>query len=300
MKISAVWKTAGLTAILLIVAAAVTAGETAQFLKTIPQGFTSKEPVAFYNRNNLYEYIDGQAVFYNSYGFTRLEHGVYQKAGGTYTVDVYELKSRLSAFGAFRQQREEDAKNYSAGVEGAIIDYLTVFYKDKYYVEVIPLTGGEDDMDAMKLLAVWVDGILPGEKALPPETALFPPQGLVPHSERYVDESLISYSFMGRGVTALYKEPGQAKELRVFIGLPPDQDKAREIYKGFEGKMTGTSMVIVGDVDGVKGQLPYRGLSLACQMGNYVYGAMGITDEKQAISLLTAIGERLKQFEEKK
>lgn len=297
MKLSVAWKIAGLVVMLGIGTAILASSEEAQYLKAVPEGFTAKEPVAFYNRANLYEYIDGQAVFYNSYGFTRLEHGIYQKSDGTYTVDIYELGNNLSTFGAFRQQREEDAKNYSAGVEGAIIDYLTVFYKDKYYVEVIPLTGGDDDMGAMKLLAAWVDGLLPGEKTLPPEVALFPSQGLVPHSERYVDESLISYSFMGRGITALYKDPGQTKELRVFIGMSPDQDKAREIYTGFQGKMTGVEAVIVGDVDGVKGQLPYRGLSFACQMGSYIYGVMGVNDEKKAIALLAAVGERLKKFD---
>ena len=296
MKTYSAWKAAAFIWLLLISVTVAGFSEEAQFLKAVPEGFTAKETVAFFNRNTLYEYINGQAVYYNSYGFTRLEHGIYQKSGGTYTVDVYELGSRLSAFGAFRQQREEEARDYAAGVEGAIIDYLAVFYKDKYYVEIIPLSGGEDDLGAMKLLAGWVDGILPGVKELPPETALFPKEGLVPRSERYVDESLISYSFMGRGLTALYKSPGQTKELRIFIGLAPDPDKARELFKGFEGKMTGPESVIVGDAEGIKGQLPYRGLSVAAQIGSYIYGGMGVTDEKKAITLLTAVGERLKKF----
>jgi hypothetical protein len=275
---------------------AASAAEEAKFLKGAPAGFTVKEPVSFFNRNNLYEYINGQAVFYNSYGFTRLEHGVYGKGGGTYTVDIYELGSNLSSFGAFRQQREEEAADYTVGVESALIEYLTVFYKDKYYIEVIPLSGGDDDVGAMKELAAWVDGALPGPNALPPELALFPAAGLVPKSERYVDESLISYSFMGRGLTATYKEAGQEKESRVFIGFAPDQAKAQEIFTGFGGKMANTQAIRIGDAAGVKGELPYRGLSIACQSGSFVYGCMGVSDEKQAAQLLGAVGENLKKY----
>jgi hypothetical protein len=269
--------------------------EEAQFLKQPPEGFTQKEPVSFYNKNNLYEYIDGQAVFYNSYGFSRLEHGVYLKDGGTYTVDIYELGSRLSALGSFRQQREEEAKSFDAGVEGAIINYLCVFYKDKYYVEIIPLTSGTNDMAAMKLLAPYVDGLLPGSKDLPPELALFPPNGLIPKSERYVDESLISYSFMGRGLTALYKDGGKDKELRVFIALTPDEKAAAEIYKGFSAKMNKPEPTHIGNIEGVKGDLPYRGASMACVSGKFVYGCMGVGDEKKAAAILVTLGEKLKQ-----
>lgn len=274
--------------------------EEAQFLKKPPEGFTLKEPVSFYNRNNLYEYIDGQAVFYNSYGFTRLEHGVYLKESGTYTVDIYELGSRLSALGAYRQQREEEATGLGLGVEGAIINYLTVFYKDKYYIEIIPLTSGSDDEGAMKLLAAFVEGVIPGSNDLPPELALFPPEGLIPKSERYVEESLISYSFMGRGLTALYREGGKDKELKVFIALTPDEGAAGEIYKGFIAKMNQTAPIQIGDREGMKGDLPYRGVSIACVSGRFVYGCMSVGDEKKAVSILTAAGERLKQYSSQK
>lgn len=286
-----------LAAAAMIAFGAVPFAEEAVYLKTVPDGFTAKDKVSFYNRANLYEYIDGQAVFYNSYGFTRLEHGTYQKGSGVYTVDIYELGSPLSTFGAFRQQREEEAKTFPAGAEGAIIDYLAVFYKDRFYIEVIPLSSGDDDLSALEALSLWVDGLLPGEKALPPELAVFPKASLVPMSERYVDESLISYSFMGRGLSATYKLPGVEKELKVFLALTPGPDQARELFKGFQEKMTDVQPFNGGGTEGVKGELPYRGLSAACVSGPYVYGAMSIGDEKKAAAILAAMGEGLKKLE---
>ncbi len=42
-------------------------------------GFKLTKPVAFYDPGNLFELINGQAVFYLSYGFVRLEHAFYEK-----------------------------------------------------------------------------------------------------------------------------------------------------------------------------------------------------------------------------
>lgn len=270
-----------------------------QFLKQAPAGFTVKQPVAIYNRANLYEYIDGQAIFYNSYGFTRLEHGIFGKDNGSYVVDVYELATPLSAFGAFRQQREDDAADYSAGVECALIDYLTTFHKDRYYVEITPRSsaGDSDDLGVMKELAAWVDALLPGAKTLPPELAILPAEGLVPRSERYVDESLISYSFMGRGLAAFYREPPEEKDVRVFVGFAPDSVKAEEIFTAFTGKMTNLQKITDGELSGVRGELPYRGISIAYRDGRHLFGAMGITDEATAVKRLSALAGNLKKYD---
>ncbi len=289
-----------LVAWMLLLTASKGLAEEARILKQPPAGFSLEGQVAFYDRSNLYEYINGQAVFYLSYGFTRLEHGVYKKNGGTYTLDVYELSSPLSTFGAFRQQREEDAEKLDAGTEGSILSYLTMLHKDKYYVEIIPETEGSDDMGAMRELAAWVDSAIPGSGKLPPEVAIFPTDGLVTDSERYVDESLISYSFMGRGLTAVYKDPGQEKEMRVFIAFALDGSKANEVYDGFKGKMSGTQSILIDNIDAIKGELPYRGLSMACRYGSFVYGCMGISDERKATALLFAIGANLVKLAEKR
>ncbi len=219
-KIVCIWAAA---AVLILSCALNAAGaEKALFLKdTFPDGFKLKEPVRFYNQGDLYEYIDGQAVFYISYGFKRLEHGVYVSGKKEYTVDVYELASRLSAFGAYRQQRDESSGELKVGVEGSTIEYLTTFYKGSHYIEIIPAGSESEDVPTMKKLASHVAAAIHGETELPPEVGLFPQKDLIAGSERYVDENLLSYSVMGRGLTAHYNQGGDT-ELRVFLALPAD------------------------------------------------------------------------------
>ena len=266
-----------------------------RFLKSsFPDGFSLKEPVKFYDAENLYEYINGQAVFYFSYGFKRLEHGFYGKGESTFYIDVYELGSRLSAFGSYRQQREEDSASLDAGCEGSLVDYLAVFYKGNYYIEIIPMSSGENDAASMKLLASYVDKLIPGETELPPEIALFPKEGLVKGSERYVDENLISYSFMGRGLVARYIPDGEENEVRVFIALAGSETKAKEIFGEYSSKLQGASKVKIGGTEGVGGKEPYRGTTILASYKNAVFGCLDVADRKKAVELLNAVYNSLK------
>jgi len=277
--------------------------EEARFVKqTFPGGFKLKEPVVFYGSQNLYEYINGQAVFYLSYGFKRLEHGFYQKGDATYYVDVYELGSRLSSFGAFRQQREEDADKLNIGCEGAITDYLTVFYKGNFYIEIIPMSTESDDIEIMRMLAGHLEKLVPGEVDLPPEVSLFPPKGLIDGSERYVDEDLISYSFMGRGLYARYLPEGQEKEFRVFIALADSVEKAEKMTSEYKKKLQELPNLF-SQLKLFIGKEQYRGVIMLSSYENYVFGCLDVTNQKNAVdvlsSLLGNIGKNIKAQKEK-
>lgn len=270
--------------------------ETTQMLpEKLPDGFNLTQPVAFYNSGNIFELINGQAVFYLSYGFIRLEHAFYEKEGVTYTIDIYELADRLSAFGSYRQQKDEDAYDLDVGCEGYIIDYLSVFYKDKYYVEIIPGESGDDNISAMKLLAAQVEKRIPGTSEIPPELDLLPVENIVPGSERYFGENLISYTFMGHGLTAKYMNKQEDKNITVFISFTGSEQEAQKIYNEFEEKMKDPKTEVKHKfeyltITGVTGALPYRGEAAIYTYKNYAFGFYGFSDieetEKISVNLL--------------
>jgi hypothetical protein len=283
------------TILVFITASVSSEAEEALFLKqSFSGGFTLKEPVRFYNPGDLYEYINGQAVYYMSYGFKRLEHGVYTIDDKEYIVDVYELASRLSAFGAYRQQRDSEAENADIGVECAVLDYLTTLYKGKYYIEIIPAGTGSEDPQTMKKLAAQVTEMVPGETDLPPEVNLFPEENLIEGSERYVDENLLSYSVMGNGLTAHYKQPGDS-DLRVFLALPEDTAAAKKVYDGFLEKIEDTSLRKLEKAQGIKGTTPYRGTAIMYLRDRFVFGCLSVQDEEYARTVLEALYEKLKR-----
>lgn len=253
------------------------------------------EPAVVYSQKDLYEYIDGQAVFYFSYGFKRLEHGYYSKGKTTYYVDVYELGSNLSAFGAFRQQREEDASPLKIGAEGAQTDYLTVFWKSDRYVEIIPMSSGDPDLEGMKFLAKEIDKKIKAKPSLPKELSLLPQKGIKKGSERYVDENFMSYSFMGRGLTAVYSPAGGTDQFRVFIGLGDNVSSAEKIISSYKEKLQEQEIIKIGKMEGTKGKEPYRGTSIIAREGKFVYGAVDVKNESETLDILKQIQKNLKK-----
>ena len=267
--------------------------------ENLPDGYKLTRSVAFYNPGNLFELINGQAVFYLSYGFQKLEHAFYEKDGVTYSVDIYELADRLSAFGSYHQQKDEDASDLDAGCEGYIIDYLAVFYKDRYYIEIIPNESGDDNITAMKLLAAQVEKRIPGTSEIPPELDLLPVENMIPGSGRYSGENLISYTFMGHGLTARYKQKQVDKNITLFISFASSEQEAQSIRDKFEEKLndtgTGTHNFPGIGITGVTGTLPYRGNAMIFACKKYAFGFMGFADIEETLKLT---GNLVKNIEE--
>jgi len=298
--------TSKIPAFLLIVAAlllmTVTADtqETSFLPQELPDGFTLTKPVAFYNPGNLFELINGQAVFYLSYGFIKLEHAFYEKNGSTYSVDIYELADHLSAFGSYRQQKEDDAEELKAGCEGYITDHLAAFYKDKYYIEVIPQeSGGQSAVDAMRILAGHVEAKIPGTSTLPPELDILPKDDLVAGSERYSGENLLSFSFMGRGLTARYLHKKYGYEYRIFIAFSESPQNAQKICDEFSKKLENpTSENLFDTVSGLTGTMAYRGKAIIFSYGSCAFGGISFSEIYEVKKTFEKLYENMKQINE--
>ncbi len=278
--------------------------ETPLLIDLSQEGFTLTKPVAFYNPGNLFELINGQAVFYLSYGFLKLEHAFYKKDEAVYTVDIYELADRLSAYGSYHQQKDEDASELAVGCEGYIIDYLSVFYKDNYYIEIIPMESGDDIMPAMKFLAEQVEKRIPGTSEIPPEIALLPVENKVPGSERYFGENLISYTFMGHGLTARYNQKQGDTDFTVFISFAESEQEAQKIHKEFEEKLNDRKSEVMHNfsgitISGLAGTLPYRGNAAVFSHKQYVFGFFGFTDFEETVLPTGNLFQNLDAFTEK-
>lgn len=270
-----------------------TVSVTAELLQEqLPDGFKLSKPVEFYDSGNLFELINGQAVFYLSYGFLKLDHGFYEKEGVSYKVDVYEVRDVLSALGCYREQKDDDAADMNVGTEGYVLDYLASFYKNRYYVEIVPVSEGV--VKDMTLLAGHVAKNIPGNIEIPKELSLFPSDGLIPESESYIGENLLSYTFLGHGLVAKYQTKVESKTITAFISLAGNEENARKICDDFRGKLQNPSEItLTGNVKGVSGIMPYRGKALVFPYKGYAFGFLGVEDNTQALEILKKIHDKL-------
>jgi hypothetical protein len=99
-------------------------------------GWTSENVILLNDKVSLYDYIDGGAELYISYGFKKAVSRKYIKQGQPEViVEIFDMNTSENAFGVFSNTRYEEDSLFGQGsqyVEGALL-----FWKGKYYISVM-------------------------------------------------------------------------------------------------------------------------------------------------------------------
>jgi hypothetical protein len=238
----AYWRSAlALAAVLMTAMAAACAADTADVLP--PTGSVAnwrlKEAPRAYTSDNLYEYIDGNADLFLSYGLADAAVGDYApaKGAGWISVDVYNMRTSLQAFGIFGAEKPDSrgtgsrpALSAAEGphpvpvpVRAAAQSYesagLIAFWKGSYYVKVSLIEGG-DSAAAQRLAEVTAERIT-AEPAMPAELARLPVASRISDSERYLKTGALGHKFLVEAVSASYKVGEAVATLHIAdLGTP--------------------------------------------------------------------------------
>ncbi len=245
-----------------------------------------------YSPDTLYEYIDGSADLYLSYGFEEAAVADYVRGGeeGDWiTVDVYDMGAPLHAFGICGAEKPSDCESFPAGAQGYATDNLIAFWQGDYYVKVMLVAG--EDADAVRALAAEVGEGLPGGGSLPDELKRLPEKGRVAGSERYVKTSALGHKFLVEVVSADYAL-GDARA-RLHIGDLATVEKAREgmqKLRAFEERASeGVNALSGVGEDAFGARDPYYGEMVAARQGQFL--VLAISEEAGGAEL-TALARR--------
>ena len=178
-------------------------------------GWKEEGGVLLYGPDDLWEYIDGQAVTFLMYDLRGAAVRRYLDAEGReYKIEVYEHGSPLMAFGIYSRFRSPEAEFIDMGGGGFVDEYSLHFWKGRFYVLVGAYDEGGGNLPGMKFLASTVAAGIPGGAGEPEEVSLFPPDGLAAGS----------VTFISRGVM------GSGKLPPAFSGEYPDGDRKVRLY----------------------------------------------------------------------
>jgi hypothetical protein len=103
------------------------------------KGFEQKGPLIVYNKDNIFDYINGEAEVYLSYGFERLYKQSYWnlESGGLVLVESYDMGSSEGARGVFERYCAERSSGISGLGESACTDsYIVQFQRRNYFFRV--------------------------------------------------------------------------------------------------------------------------------------------------------------------
>lgn len=251
-----------------------------------------------YGPGNLWEYIDGAAEQYLTYGFQELATAAYAHVSTQVdaTADVYRMADPLNAFGIYAQERSSSCQAVSAGVEGCYAGGALTFWSGPYYVKLTSFKDSAEVTQALLVLASAVAGRLGAPGAPPAEIGVFPVKNLVPHSMKYVPKDVLGQSFLANAFEAQYREgPSTYQLLMIGFDTPGAASEGLARYKTF----IGTGGGIAGDVKvpgegGFTGTDSFYGAVCAVRSGRLVFVALGVPSNKAGLALIQACVTRLR------
>jgi hypothetical protein len=202
-----------------------------------------------FDRETLYDYIDGGAELYLSYGFEKLISTSYIREGDTdIVVDVFDMKTSYNAYGVFTHSREVVESEFGQGSQ--YTEGLLLFWKGRYYVSILASPETKASKETAFELARIIENRIPTDGPLPGILELLPKDGLVEESVRFfrhyiwlnshyyiADENILHIDENTDAVLAKYETGSRAPEDPerdiLLIVRYPDVASARSAYASF-------------------------------------------------------------------
>jgi hypothetical protein len=263
-----------------------------------PEGWAREGHVRHYTKDNLYEYINGEAEIFFPFGFEDLATAAYREQSDSpvaIVADLYRMGSVLSAFGIYSNYRNPDDSVVPAGAEGSLNPAQLLFYQNRFFVRLSASGASELSGKTFIACAKAISFRLPGPPAAPRELALFPPGGILAGTEKYSAASLFGYPFFRAGLTAEVNIGGQTA--KAFVVIEDSFEKARKALDNYDSylKQSGRSSGLspTEDSDALAASDPLYSQVVLIQKGPHIFGLARLADAAAGLRFLRAWAAQL-------
>jgi hypothetical protein len=264
----------------LLLAASLSAA--AEHADLLPQGLSMAGEVEEYTPDTLFEYINGAARMYNSYGFVGLTHARYLHGedGATIDLDIYDMGSKLGAYGIYSNGRPPRVETKEWGSQGYRSGKIAVAWKGRLYIRV----AGSMEMPELDAIVAGVAAKAPGDASLPDLALLLPTHGFVANSDRYVARDLLGHSFLPGGMLARYR--AGEEEYSLFLCELDSSNEAAEAVASLREYEEKEGTVLDHSKDGFTAEDPGLGRMMVTRSGRFVAGVWGFSSKEPALRTL--------------
>jgi hypothetical protein len=259
-------------------------------------GWTAAGQDSSYTRSTLFDYIDGGAELYLSYGFKDAINRRYTSGGKSdIVVDIFDMATAPNAFGVFSQSMETVEKHFGQGSQ--VSKGLLIFWKDRFYVSIVAHPETDESKKAIHTLAALIDKTIEKEGPLPAILSLLPEKSLVKESIRYfrhhawlnahyfiADHNLLHINDTTEALLAKY-EGGSKRSLLLLVEYT-DEQSAQQAYGDF----------VKSYLPNISGKVPVQiedGTWTACHLsGNLFIAVFNAAQSVDASHLLDVVEKK--------
>ena len=253
-------------------------------------GYKRMGKLEVYNPDNLYDIIDGAADSYLNYDFEELQLQRYKGDKGQFLeIGIYKHADKNNAFGIYSNERPVEGNWVDVGTQGYYESKVLNFFKGQYYVKLMGFKIDNIEEFLLKI-AKRVADKLEGDKSFPKTLALFPAEGKVVNSERFINKNFLGYESLKGVFTADYKVAD--KSFRIFIAQKTDLKACKEMLENYFKSIKNDVKNIKEGIIHIKD--PYQGEFDILWKGNTIAGVLDTANTEFNKKYLMKISNNLK------
>ncbi len=250
-------------------------------------GWLQDGDVEVYEKDNLFNHINGASEFYFSYNFQKLWVTRYKQDEAEMTLEVYDHGDNVHAYGIYSMERPPEADVKNIGAQGYFEESILNFVAGRYYVKMNAYREPNAALGVLMSTARMVSDMLAEDPSLPDIIKAMPTDDLVPNSRQFVSNTFMGLEFLGSAYRAKYNNDDG--ELTFFV---MERDSKADIesllIKYHEFAQTDVSVLSEGSY---VIEDPFNGTIHLKWVGNYIIGFSG-DDLKSLRERLAAEMER--------
>ena len=200
------------------------------------EGWQCPGKTQVYDKDNIFDLIDGEAERFFPYGFKQVAATTYTLSASSsrsLEAEVYRMGSKLDAFGIYSLFCYPEAEYLKIGLEGFRNSYQLMFFQDRFFTRLSAYGKPDQNKEDLLECAKTISKRLPESISWPKEIKkLLRIKNLIPHTIKYQAEELLGYSYFPRGIQAEAElEGNHIKFWIVFTESKEDAELAFMKYK---------------------------------------------------------------------
>lgn len=216
------------------------------FLPEIPSGWKKVGEDKMYNSESLYEYINGGAELYISYGMNDvISRLITNNSGDEIRIEIFDMMHAKNAFGVFSHTRTRDEGKYGQGSQ--YFPGTQIFWKGQYYISIMATDDNENIKTAIDGLSAQISNKITTTGDIPEIVDLLPTENLEKDAYMYfhhyiwlnsyyfiADDNFLGIDEFTNAILAKYGNADNRHYLLVIEYV--DSGKAKAAYSDFKQK----------------------------------------------------------------
>lgn len=257
-----------------------------------------KTTPTLYSPENLWEYIDGAAEHYLSYGFQRLataEYGLSQNPDAAVVVDIYDMGDEERGFGIYSSERQPDYHFVAIGTQGYLEELALNFYAGPYYVKLSTFEVSDEMKKALRAFGKEIARRMKQHKGFP-EALEHLPASRIANSEKMIYGDFLGQPYLRKVWLAdcAISEAGEAQHtVTVFWISFADVHGAHEAFEQLKrsdvpsGEPT-AALEALGE-ENFSVPTKYHGVLVVARKGAVLVGGYDFQEARSALPVLEEI-----------